>query len=165
MSNVFTHAELKLSIQLPNCVTHSLKGESQDNKRQHRFGTYRKYLTMKQISEVEGKPFTSSLNICPEKPAVERGGGGRSNASPLFSPPYFPDDPWIFHFQRRRTRYSPPRCFLHLTKEDHNGKCRHLTFDHEPDMSQGGGGCKEGCSSLPLHPTYLYRWPKQILNV
>jgi hypothetical protein len=87
MSNVFTHAELNLSIQLPNCVTHSLKGQSQNNERQYRFDICRKYLTMKQISEVEGKPFTSSLNICPEKPALERGGGGRSNASPLFHHP------------------------------------------------------------------------------
>ncbi len=31
---------------------------------------------MKQISEMDGKMFTSSLNICQE-PAVERGGGGR----------------------------------------------------------------------------------------
>jgi hypothetical protein len=122
---------------------------------------------MKQISEVEGNPFTSSLNSCPEKekPAVERGGGGRSNASPpLF---HLPISQLIrgYLIQRRRNRYSPPRCFLHVqyTVSDqgrlqYNRKCRHITFDHEPDMSQGGGGCKEGCSSLPLHPTLFYRW-------
>ncbi len=137
MSNVFTHAALKLNVQLPNCVTHSLKGESQDNQRQYRFETCRKYLTMKQISEVEGKPFTSSLNICPEKPAVERGGGGRSNTSPLF---HHPISQLIrgYLIQRRRNRYSSLRCFLHvqyLTKEDYNRRCRHFTFEHEPDSS------------------------------
>jgi hypothetical protein len=47
---------------------------------------------MKQISEVEEKPFTSSLYICSKAflyAAVERVEGGRSNFSP--SPPtYFP---------------------------------------------------------------------------
>ncbi len=36
--------------------------------------------SMKQISEAEEKPFTSSLNIHVQKPFVERGGGRRSKA-------------------------------------------------------------------------------------
>jgi hypothetical protein len=43
------------------------------------------YLTfaMKEISEVEENPFTSSLeNFTEANIPVERGGGGRSNASP-----------------------------------------------------------------------------------
>ncbi len=34
-----------------------------------------------------------------------------SMASPQPPPFYFPADPWIF--ERRRSCYSPPRCFLH----------------------------------------------------
>jgi hypothetical protein len=41
---------------------------------------------MKQISGVEEKPFTSSLNIC----SKEEGGEGRH---PILN---FPADPWIF---------------------------------------------------------------------
>jgi hypothetical protein len=52
---------------------------------------------MKKISEVEEKPFTSSLNIV-QKPAVKRGGGGQRKASP--SPlPYSAADPWILHLK------------------------------------------------------------------
>ncbi len=49
---------------------------------------------MKQISEMEEKPFTLSFNICPYD---ESDWGGRSDGSPHISPPpYFPTDLWIF---------------------------------------------------------------------
>ncbi len=50
--------------------------------------------TKKQISEVEEKSFTSSLNICPEA-----GGGGRSYAFPPSPPPYFQLIPGFFLFK------------------------------------------------------------------
>ncbi len=50
--------------------------------------------TMKQISEMEEKASTSSLNLC-EKSAIERWGGGVT--PPPSPPPYFLADPWILH--------------------------------------------------------------------
>ncbi len=59
---------------------------------------------MKQISEVEEKPFTSSLNICLKACFRKRvGTGGVTPPLPSASP-YFPADPSIFH-SRRRNRY------------------------------------------------------------
>ncbi len=58
-------------------------------------GTNLIVLGMKDSSEVKGQPFSSSLNFYPEaytKLTIERGGGGRSKASPLprhHHPPYF----------------------------------------------------------------------------
>jgi hypothetical protein len=49
--------------------------------------------SVKQISEVEEKPFTSPLNICPEL-LVGEGGG----VTPAPSPKY-PVDLWIFYFK------------------------------------------------------------------
>jgi hypothetical protein len=49
------------------------------------------------MSEVEEKPFTSSLKICVQKPVFRKGWGGRSNASPPH--PYFAADPRIFHLK------------------------------------------------------------------
>ncbi len=45
---------------------------------------HRMLVAERQLSEVEEKPFTSSLNMCPAA-AGEMVGGGRSNAAP--SPP------------------------------------------------------------------------------
>jgi hypothetical protein len=42
---------------------------------------------MKQISEVGEKPLKSPLNLS-KKPVVERGRGGKSNASPHYPHPY-----------------------------------------------------------------------------
>jgi hypothetical protein len=52
-------------------------------------------IAMKQISEVEGEPFTSSINICSE--ACRRGVGGVT--PPHTPPPYSPDDPWKCHIK------------------------------------------------------------------
>jgi len=52
---------------------------------------------MKQKSEVEEKPFTSSLNIC-QKAFLQKGveAGGEM---PTHHHPNFPPDPWIFSFK------------------------------------------------------------------
>ncbi len=50
-------------------------------------------LGAKQISEVEEKPFTSSLDICPEACLKKGVGWGRVTLS------YFPADPCLFHFK------------------------------------------------------------------
>jgi hypothetical protein len=64
-------------------------------------------LFMKQISEVEEKPFTSSLTICPEA-FCRNGWGGRSNTSPLAPSQRIRG----YFIKRRRNRYSPPRCWI-----------------------------------------------------
>jgi hypothetical protein len=49
--------------------------------------THGRLLSTKQISEVEEKPFTSSLYIRPEACCLKNGGvGGRNNAFPLAPP-------------------------------------------------------------------------------
>jgi hypothetical protein len=68
--------------------------------------------TTKQISQVEEKPFTSSLNIWLEACCRKRWG----RAEELLPPHHHPISQLIRgHFikKRRRNRYSPPRCFLH----------------------------------------------------
>ncbi len=60
---------------------------------------------MGQISEVEEKPFTSSLNVYTEACCGKRVGAGPSNASNTLFHGYF--------IERRRNRCSPHRCFLH----------------------------------------------------
>jgi hypothetical protein len=53
-----------------------------------------------------GKPFTSSLNICPEA-CSRKGWGRRSNASPPpLPPPFFPVYPWIFHTKTTQPSFS-----------------------------------------------------------
>ncbi len=53
---------------------------------------------MKEISKMDEKPFTSSLNtVSLQKPAVKRGGDGRNVASPSQSlHECIPADSWIF---------------------------------------------------------------------
>ncbi len=59
---------------------------------------------LKRISEMEEKPFMSSLNICPE--ACCR------TPLPLTAASYFPADPWIFYLKTRLSSlFSFPRCF------------------------------------------------------
>jgi hypothetical protein len=45
------------------------------------------YERMKQISEMEGEPFTSSLNICPEA-CYREGAGGITPPPPLTTTPF-----------------------------------------------------------------------------
>ncbi len=54
---------------------------------------------MKQISEVEEKPFTSSVNFCPEACCIGKGVRGGRSITSSSSLPYFPADPWIFHLK------------------------------------------------------------------
>jgi hypothetical protein len=67
---------------------------------------------MKKISEVEGKQFASSLNICPEACCMGYG-GERSNPSHRRS--ILPTDPWKFPLQTMWQLFSSSvfaSCFL-----------------------------------------------------
>ncbi len=69
-------------------------------------------LAMKEESELEENPFTSSLNISLQA-CCRTGGGGPSNASPTHPPPqvHNPISQLICEYSRRRNRYSPHRVF------------------------------------------------------
>ncbi len=75
------------------------------------------YERRKKIYKMEGEPFTSSLNLCPEACCRKWWAMGAEygiTPRPPPSPPlFFLNDPLIF-LSRRRNRYSPPRCFLHV---------------------------------------------------
>jgi hypothetical protein len=71
--------------------------------------------SMKQISEKEEKPFTSSL--CPEA-CCRNGWGWAEYTPPPSPPPYFPIY-FLNHryfLSTRRNRCSYPQCFLHVYK-------------------------------------------------
>ncbi len=59
-------------------------------------------VSMKKLSEVEEKLFTSSLNICPEACRKMGGGGQKKKAPlPLPSPHLIPADPLIFNLKTK----------------------------------------------------------------
>jgi hypothetical protein len=123
-----------------------------------------KPIIMKQLSDAEEKPFTSSLNICPEV-CWKRRGCGRRIASP--SPAhYFPTDPWIFRYKTTLSLLTssvfPSRRPVIKSKWE---VCL-IDFFHEDGVRRASlsGGTKEkddlsyvSYSSWPCSPEFIYQ--------